>query len=424
MEVYKVGGSVRDLLLGIPSKDNDYVVVGATSEEMLALGYLPVGKDFPVFLHPKTKEEYALARKEFKRGYGYKGFAFDVSNISLEDDLLRRDLTINAMAIDSQGKLIDPYHGQEDLKNKILRHVSPFFKEDPLRVLRVARFAAKLKFTVHEETLQLMSLIAKEGELQHLTAERVLLELTKALQTETPSLFFEILKNCNALEIVFPEIDRLIGVSQNPKYHPEGDAYKHTLLVLDSACRLSEQLSVRFASLVHDFGKALTPKAELPHHRLHDVRGISVVQLFCRRLKICNEWETLALKVVEFHLLAHHILELKAKNVVSLLISLNAIRNPQMLQNFILCCQADDLGKLRDRGDRAYLPASFLSLALEEIRLLNIAPLIKQYKGALLGEKIREARIQSIRQMKKIFLSPRGEEILRHKHQLLYSKTR
>ena len=257
IKIYKVGGYVRDKIMGIESNDVDYVVVGATPKEMLNLGFESVGKDFPVFLHPQTREEYALARKEFKRGHGYHGFDFEVSGVTLEDDLYRRDITINAIAMDADNNLIDPFNGKKDLENKTLRHVSLHFREDPLRVLRVARFASKLNFNIHPSTLSLMQEIVNSGELSYLTPERILLELEKALATSKSSIFFRALHSCGALKIIFPEVFNLMGVMHHANFHPEGNGFLHTLAALDYSCELSNKISVRFATLCHDFGKTI-----------------------------------------------------------------------------------------------------------------------------------------------------------------------
>jgi len=416
LKIYKVGGAVRDHLLGIPSKDNDYVVVESSPQEMLDLGYESVGKDFPVFLHPGTREEYALARKESKRGYGYKGFDFEVSNVTLEDDLFRRDLTINAIAMDANNTIIDPYEGVSDLKKEILRHVSDHFREDPLRVLRVARFAAKLDFGIHETTLKLMCDIVESGELNYLTPERIRLELEKALATPKPSLFFRVLNLCGALKVIFPELYNLIGVEHSPDHHPEGDGFEHTLSAIDYACELSDKISVRFATLTHDFGKALTKKEDYPHHLDHDINGVPLVEKFCERLKVSNEFSTLALKVTRWHMLAQHSLELKAKNILKLLTSINAIRNPLILEDFLVCCQADNLSKL---NKRRFVQKPFLELALEEILNLNIKSLTQKYSGKVLGDEIKAHRILALKKFQSIFKSNRGEEIIIQKNRLI-----
>ena len=312
MQIYLVGGAVRDNLLNYPIYENDWVVVGATPQQMLSLGFKPVGKDFPVFIHSKTGEEYALARTERKSGRGYKGFEFFTSDkVSLEDDLVRRDLTINAMAQDSEGNLIDPFNGQKDLELKMLRHVSEAFIEDPLRVLRVARFAARyhhLGFTIAPETMALMKSIVEQGEMEFLVAERVWKETSRALQSISPDIYIEVLRECGALKILFPEINALFGVPQRADYHPEIDTGIHTLMALQQAAKLSDSATVRFSVLVHDVGKAVTPSNVLPSHRGHESRGLPLVKKICDRFAIPNEFRELALAVTEHHLLCHNAL--------------------------------------------------------------------------------------------------------------------
>ena len=306
METYLVGGSVRDQLLGLPIRDKDWVVVGACPEQMLELGFRSVGKDFPVFLHPKTNEEYALARTERKVAPGYKGFAIHASpDVTLEQDLARRDLTINAIAQSHDGKLIDPYNGQADLKNKCLRHVSPAFTEDPVRVLRIARFAARFDFSIADETKILIRHMVDSNELDHLVPERVWLELTKAMSTEKPSLFFTTLRNVGALKNLFPEVDRLFGVPQVPKWHPEVDTGIHVMMVIDQAAKLSTDIAVIFAALCHDLGKGTTPAETLPDHKGHEARSIELTQLLCERLRVPKDIHNLALKVAEYHTHMH-----------------------------------------------------------------------------------------------------------------------
>jgi len=349
IKTYTVGGFVRDQLLGIESKDKDWVVVGATPEYMAEQGYQAVGKDFPVFLHPRTKQEYALARTERKTAVGYTGFSFNTSvDVTLEDDLIRRDLTINAIAQDEQGNIIDPYNGQQDLNDRILRHVSPAFIEDPLRVLRVARFAARfahLGFTIADETLALMQEITHSGEIASLVAERVWQELHLALQTKNPEVFFKVLRNCGALKVLLPEIDCLFGVPQTKEYHPEIDTGIHTLMVLEQAVKLSSDTEVRFAALVHDLGKGLTPEAEWPRHINHENRGVEPVKQLCNRFKVPKSFRELALIVTQYHLLYHRIEELKAATVVKYLQLMDAFRRPERFEKFLLACEADSRGR-------------------------------------------------------------------------------
>lgn len=415
-QVYQVGGSVRDGLLGKTAKDRDFVVVGANADLLLAEGFFPVGKDFPVFIHPQTREEYALARKEIKSGHGYKGFTFDTRGVSLYDDLYRRDFTINAMAIDENGTLHDPFGGRNDLEQKIIRHISPHFAEDPLRVLRAARFAATLQFEVHASTLELMSEICKQGELEHLTAERVYLELEKTLlNARQPSIFFKVLSRCGALEIVFPEIANLQGIAQNPKYHPEGDAFIHTMQVLDQACYLSNKLNIRLGALLHDVGKAITPKDELPHHILHDERGVNVAQGFCKRLKVPTLCTEFCIKVVKYHMMAHQAKQLKAKTILKLFNGLDLFRNSQLVEDFLVCCRADNLGKLIWSNLNSDLNNSlikdlnsneeFLQLLAQNLIQSDISPVVEKYKhlgGKVIGEQIKLFRIMEIKRLKKL----------------------
>ena len=352
--VYLVGGAVRDQLLNLPVKDRDWVIVGATPQALLDLGYQQVGKDFPVFLHPQSKEEYALARTERKSGQGYTGFICDFSaDITLEQDLIRRDLTINAIAQDLQGNLYDPYHGADDLQQRILRHVSPAFVEDPLRVLRVARFAARyhhLGFTIAPETLQLMQTLTQQGELQHLTAERVWAETEKALNEKNPEIYFETLRQVGALAVLFPELDALYGVPNPAKYHPEIDSFIHTMLVLQQAVKLTENTNlnksaVRFAAICHDLGKALTPKENWPSHHDHEKAGIKPTRLLCKRLRVPNYIQELSELTCEYHTHVHKALELRPETVVKLFNTFDVWRKPQRFEEFLLVCLSDTRGR-------------------------------------------------------------------------------
>ncbi len=346
LQRYRVGGCVRDELLGLPIKDRDWVVVGATAEEMVARGFRPVGRDFPVFLHPESGEEHALARTERKSAPGHTGFVCHAApDVTLEEDLRRRDFTVNAMAEADDGALIDPYGGQADLQRGVLRHISPAFSEDPLRVLRGARFAARFGFTLAPETATLMREIVTAGELDTLTPERVWNETRRALAGERPADFFRVLRDCGALAVVFPEIDALFGVPQPPKHHPEIDSGVHTLLVLEQAARLSADPAVRFAALVHDLGKATTPKQELPRHIAHEARGVPLVEALCDRLRVPNGWRELAVAVTRHHLLYHRAAELRPATVLKLLNQLDAFRRPQRFEDFLLACEADSRGR-------------------------------------------------------------------------------
>ena len=346
MKIYQVGGAVRDRLLGLPVKDRDWVVVGATPEQMAALGYKQVGRDFPVFLHPDSAEEYALARTERKTAPGYTGFVFNTSaDVTLEQDLLRRDLTINAMAMDEQGVLIDPYHGRDDLQRGILRHVSPAFVEDPLRVLRVARFAARFGFDLAPETLELMQTISASGELDALVAERVWQETERALGEDQASRYFQVLRDCGALARVFPELDVLFGIPQPEHYHPEIDSGVHTMMVLEQACLLSTDTIVRFAALVHDLGKGVTPSQYWPAHHGHEQRGVKLVNKLCDRYRIPKKFRELAVLVARYHLDCHRIQELRPGTVIDRLETLDAFRRPDRFEQFLLACEADARGR-------------------------------------------------------------------------------
>lgn len=346
MQTYLVGGCVRDKLLGLTIKDRDWVVVGSTPEHMLTLGFRPVGKDFPVFLHPETQEEYALARTERKSGRGYRGFDVYASpDVTLEQDLARRDLTINAIAEDGDGNLIDPFNGKADLDNGILRHVSPAFVEDPVRVLRLARFAARFDFSIADETKQLIAAMIDSGELDHLVSERVWQELSKALQTDKPSTFFTTLREVGALKILFPEVDRLFGVPQIPKWHPEVDTGIHVMMVVDQAARLTNDVSVRFAALCHDLGKGITPADVLPSHKGHEATSVELTKALCHRLRTPKETTTLAMKVAEFHTDVHLLFELNADRVLQVLEGIDSFRRPTRFEQYMLAGEADFRGR-------------------------------------------------------------------------------
>ncbi len=403
MHVYLVGGAVRDQLLGHPFHEHDYVVVGATPEQLLAQGFQPVGKDFPVFLHPVSKEEYALARTERKTGMGYHGFAFNShADVTLEQDLMRRDLTINAMAMDDTGQLYDPYGGQHDLKAKVLRHVSNAFGEDPLRVLRVARFAARYAqygFRIASETLSLMQHISNSGELQALTSERVWKETSRALMEQHADVYFQVLRDCGALGVLFPEIEALFGIPQRPEYHPEIDCGIHTLMSLQQACQAQYSLDVRFAVLVHDLGKALTPQAELPRHIMHEERGIAPVTAVCDRLKIPTTTKQLALLVCKEHLKCHQALQLKAGTLWRLLQRLDVLRRPERVEAFVQACMCDAKGRL-GLEDRPYLQADYMLQAMHVVRAIKTQDIAQQYSGAEIGEMLIQARIEALAKMK------------------------
>ena len=403
MQVYLVGGAVRDHLLGHPYHEKDYVVVGATPEQLLAQGFQPVGKDFPVFLHPETKDEYALARTERKSGHGYHGFEFHTDpSVTLEQDLIRRDLTINAMAMDNDGNVYDPYGGQQDLCNKVLRHVSDAFVEDPLRVLRIARFAARyhaLGFVVAPETLLLMQELAESGELDALTPERVWKETSRALMEAHADVYFETLRTCGALKVLFPELDALFGIPQRPEYHPEIDCGVHTMMSLQQACRANYSLDVRFAVLLHDLGKALTPADELPRHIMHEERGIRPVTEVCDRLRVPTNTKQLALAVCKEHLRCHQALSLKPGTLWRLLQRLDVLRRPERVEAFVQACECDSRGRL-GLEDRDYPQASYILEAIQVVRSIKAQDLPADVQGPDIGEMLIERRIKAIEQLK------------------------
>ena len=405
--VYLVGGAVRDQLLNLPVKDRDWVIVGATPQTLIDLGYQQVGKDFPVFLHPQSKEEYALARTERKSGQGYTGFICDFSaDIPLEQDLIRRDLTINAMAQDLQGNLYDPYHGADDLRQRILRHVSPAFVEDPLRVLRVARFAARyhhLGFTIAPETLQLMQTLTQQGELQHLTAERVWAETEKALNEKNPEIYFETLRQVGALAVLFPELDALYGVPNPAKYHPEIDSFVHTMMVLQQATLLSEQVdchksAVRFAAICHDLGKARTPKSNWPHHHGHEKLGITPTRNLCKRLKVPSYYQQLAELTCEYHTHIHKIVELRPETVVKLFNTFDVWRKPLRFMEFLLVCFADTRG--RKGFEHSQYPQQEFALALYQAALkVDIQSIIAAgFEHKAIRDQLNRGRIFAVKQ--------------------------
>ena len=403
MQVYLVGGAVRDHLLGHPYHEKDYVVVGASPNQMLNLGYQPVGKDFPVFLHPGTKEEYALARTERKSGTGYHGFEFHTdTSVTLEQDLIRRDLTINAMAMDEAGHVHDPYNGQQDLADRVLRHVSDAFIEDPLRVLRVARFAARyhaMGFHVAIETLDLMRQLTESGELNTLTPERVWKETSRALMESHADIYFEVLRSCGALKVLFPEIDALFGVPQRPEYHPEIDCGIHTMMSLQQACRQNYDLDVRFAVLVHDLGKALTPAEELPRHIMHEERGVQPVTELCERFKVPTYTKQLAIAVCKEHLKCHQALNLKPGTLWRLLQRLDVLRRPERVEAFVQACECDSRGRL-GLEDRAYPQAQYVREAMQVVRGIKAQDLPADIQGPDIGEMLIERRIHALAELK------------------------
>ncbi|WP_018936967.1 multifunctional CCA addition/repair protein [Thioalkalivibrio sp. ALJ24] len=400
MHIYLVGGAVRDRLLGRPVSERDYVVVGATPEAMEAAGYRAVGRDFPVFLHPRTQEEYALARTERKTARGYHGFQFNAApDVPLEQDLERRDLTINAMAEDDGGELIDPFGGRDDLENRILRHVSPAFAEDPVRLLRLARFAAQLApwgFEIADETRALLRDLVDSGEVDALVPERVWAEFEKALASPAPRRFIDVLRECGALAVLLPELERLFGVPQRAKYHPEIDTGVHTLMVLEQATRLSEAPEVRFAALTHDLGKGDTPADILPAHHGHEERGVTHIKALAERLRIPRRYRDLGIRVARYHGLAHRLFDLRPKTVMKLIEGLDALRRPENVEPFLLAVEADYRGR-SGWEDRPYPQADGLRRAVEAAAAVSPQPLIEAgYQGPQLGEALRRERIRAI----------------------------
>ncbi|NVJ58089.1 MAG: multifunctional CCA addition/repair protein [Vibrionaceae bacterium] len=400
MQIYLVGGAVRDQLLNIEVYDKDWVVVGATPDELIKQGYVAVGKDFPVFLHPETKQEHALARTERKVGAGYTGFeCYFAPDVTLEEDLQRRDLTINAIAQHPDGTLIDPYNGQQDLEDRILRHVSEAFIEDPLRVLRVARFAAKLShlgFRVADETMALMRSIAESGELAHLTAERVWQEWHKSLATPDPQVFIEVLRACDALAIVLPELDQLFGVPQPETWHPEVDTGEHTLLVAKQAALLSDSLTVRFAAQVHDLGKGITPQSEWPSHKMHCHTGLKLIKALCERVRVPNEYRDLALMVCEQHSNIHRAAELRPETKLKILNKFDVWRKPERLNDILLCCMADSRGRT-GHEDIEYPQKAIFERAYQAALSVEVQTIIQEgFKGAAIREEMEKRRIDAI----------------------------
>ena len=404
MQIYRVGGAVRDKLISYPCHENDWVVVGSSPDEMIALGYRPVGQDFPVFIDPRSGEEYALARTERKSGVGYAGFTFHTSpDISLEDDLIRRDLTINAMAESDDGTIIDPHGGQQDLNNKILRHVSEAFAEDPLRVLRVARFAARyahLGFAIAPETLQLMQRIVDGGEMTALVAERVWKETQRALCERSPDVFIETLRSCGALAILLPEVEALFGIEQRADYHPEIDTGIHTLMALQQSALLTEKATIRFTVLVHDLGKAITPKGILPRHTGHEARGLPLVKDVCDRLKVPNQHRQLAMVVTEYHLMCHKSLDFKPDSLLKLLTVIGALKSEEKLDDFLLCCMADAKGR-KGLEKQDYAPNRYLREARKAAIAVQVKDLVDSgIKGADIGIHLKHRQIEALSQFK------------------------
>lgn len=401
MQIYIVGGAVRDELLGRPNADRDYVVVGASPEIMQAKGFRPVGKDFPVFLHPQTQDEYALARTERKSGHGYHGFTFHAApDVTLEQDLARRDLTINAMARGDDGRLVDPFGGQRDVQDKILRHVGPAFAEDPVRILRLARFAARFAdFSVAPETLELMRGMVRSGEVDHLVAERVWQELAKGLMEDHPARMFEVLRDCGALARLLPEVDALFGVPQRADYHPEIDTGIHTLLVLEQSARHGFPLPVRFAALTHDLGKATTPADILPRHIGHEGRSVVLAGQLCARLRVPGDCRDLALLMAQHHGNIHRAAELKPATVVTLFEKTDALRRPERFRQLLDACLCDFTGRL-GWENRPYTSPEHLLAALAAVNRVAAGKIATACSDkAKIPEQIHQARVTAVKQL-------------------------
>jgi len=398
VRTYVVGGAVRDELLELPVKDRDHVVVGSTPEEMLAKGFRPVGKDFPVFLHPVSNEEYALARTERKTSPGYTGFAFHAApEVTLEEDLARRDLTINAMARGEDGTLIDPYDGKRDLKARLFRHVGPAFVEDPVRILRIGRFAARFTdFSVAPETMTLMRSMVENGEVDALVPERVWQELAKGLMEARPSRMFEVLRQCGALKRLLPELDRLFGIPQRAEYHPEIDTGIHVMMVVDTAASRGHALSVRFAALLHDLGKGTTPPDEWPRHIAHETRSVKLVDTVCERLKVPSDCRDLALLAARYHGDIHRAPELRADTIVRLFEKSDALRRPQRFEQLLEACAADFNGRLGWEG-KPYAAAGHLQAALAAVQAVPAGEIAKSCTSpAQIPERIHTARVAAV----------------------------
>lgn len=397
MKIYQVGGSIRDKYLKRPSKDRDWVVVGATVEELLGLGFTQVGSDFPVFLHPTTREEYALARTERKVKPGYTGFSVDAApDVSLEDDLRRRDLTINAMAEDDKGELIDPFNGLADLQAKILRHVSPAFVEDPVRILRVARFAARLNFQVAQETLVLMKQMVEQREVDALVAERVWQEIERALREPYVEKFFEVLRTCGALARIFPELDRLFGIPQSPKSHPEVDTGLHVMLALQEARQMTSDSQILFAVLTHDLGKGTTPSESLPKHPRHEENGLCLLETVCQRYRVPKQYHELASLVVYYHGHCHRAMELEAEELLEILQKLDAFRRPQRFAQFLVACEADFRGRWGFSG-QICPSANFFREAFKIANQVNVSEIVAAgFKGAAIQKELQRQRTQAV----------------------------
>lgn len=409
MQVYLVGGAVRDEQLGVPVNERDWCVVGTTPGELDALGYKPVGKHFPVFLHPETHEEYALARTERKTAAGYHGFEFHTSSdVTIEDDLGRRDLTINAIAKDADGNLVDPFGGVDDIRDRVLRHVSDAFAEDPVRVLRTAKFAARFHdrgFEIAPETLAMMRTMVDNGEVDALVPERVWKETEAALADRNCRVFFETLRNCGALRALFPEIDALFGIPQPEKWHPEIDTGVHTLMVLEQAEKLSDSLDVRFAALVHDLGKATTDKRHLPSHPGHEQRSVRLIRSMAKRLPVPRACRDLAVIVADYHTHCHRVFDLRPATIVRMLERSDAFRRAGRFEKFLLACEADARGRA-GLEDRDYPQADFLRGALAAASNVDAAEIVADKVGAEIGKALSAARTRAVKQYRRDFQVP------------------
>lgn len=399
MQVYLVGGAVRDELLGIPVRERDWCVVGATPEQMIAEGFKPVGKDFPVFLHPETNEEYALARTERKTARGYHGFAFNTSpDVSIEDDLERRDLTINAIAKDGDGNLVDPHGGARDIENRVLRHISGAFVEDPVRILRAAKFRARLDasgFRIADETMAMMRDIVDAGEADALVSDRVWKETEEALAGPSPRLYFETLRECGALRAVLPEIDALYGVPQPAEWHPEIDTGLHTMMALEQVTKLSDAVDARFAVLVHDLGKATTRQSDLPKHPGHELRGVKLIRRLAERMPVPGGCRDLAVLVAEFHTHCHRASELRDATMLKVIERTDAFRRPERFERFLLACEADARGR-KGLEDRDYPQADLFRIAFRAANGVDAGAIAAQHSGTAIRDEIREARTAAI----------------------------
>ncbi len=406
LDCYLVGGAVRDELLGLRPIERDWVVVGSSVAQMESLGFKVVGKDFPVFLHPKTKQEYALARTERKTAPGHTGFEFYTSpQITLEEDLQRRDLTINAIAKNSKGTFIDPFGGQQDIRNRVLRHVSTAFSEDPLRVLRVARFKAQFapfNFSIADSTMVLMKELVANNEISTLSPERIWKETEKALLTDKPSLYFETLRQCGALKILFPQVDALFGIPQRPEYHPEIDSGIHTMMVVDRAAELTDDLGIRFAALIHDLGKALTPRSQWPRHVGHEKKGLKPLSQLTQKYPIPNKIKNIAALCCEYHLQMHFFFELRAETILKLIEKLDGFRREEQVEQFALLCQADSQGRGGDLRNKPYPQADLLRRIFAEVNSITAKDIDSRISaGPKIGKEIKKLRISKIATIKK-----------------------